>query len=314
MDPVMLINVLTIGVLAMLVARWLTGAGDHSAEALSRRLSGKSSGMKSAAPSNTAALVHGGGNGGLESVAAALAKPLQGNAYERTQLSLKLAQAGYRHPDAVTAFLAGKFALAAVGLAVAWLLQMKFGPSRAIWYERFAWPLGGFCVGFYLPQLWLNSTAGGRSERIGRGLADSLDMLVVMVEAGLGLDAAIQRCSDEMQKAYPDIADEWRLASKETQMGLSRGEALRKMADRTGVCEMRSLVAIITQAERFGTSIAQALRVHAEALRTKRRQQAEEAAAKTAVKLIFPLILCIFPTIFIVLAGPAVLKIMETIK
>jgi len=313
-DPISMANIAIITLLAGTIAHWLLNGGlKADGESIHRRLAGRSRGARGG-DAAAATLVQTGRPGGLGAVAEALAKPLQGSSYERTQLSLKLAQAGYRQPEAVTLFLAAKFAIAFAGLGVAWMLQTRFGPTHALWYERFAWPLGGFCTGFYLPQFWLNATASGRSQRIARGLADSLDMLVVMVEAGLGLDAAIHRCADEMDKAYPDIAGEWRLAAKETQMGLTRSEALRKMSDRTGVSEMRSLVAIITQAERFGTSIATALRVHAEALRTRRRQQAEEAAAKTAVKLIFPLILCIFPTIFLVLAGPAVIKIMNTIQ
>ncbi len=309
------IQVLLVGLLVTLVVYYLLNRrGPSVGGDILRRLTGRGEDDEST-EQRIQELISARRRSGLESVANVLAKPLEGSEYERNKLSLKLAQAGYRQERAVAIFLAAKIIGALGGLLIGWVLFGR-GPSEpgAAWYDRLLAPLGGLCVGFFLPQFWLNLAASGRAQNIIRGLPDSLDMLVVMMEAGLGLDAAIQRCSDEITPSYPEIADEWRLASRETQMGLTRGEAMRKMALRTGVPEMQSLVAIINQAERFGTSIATALRIHSDTLRTKRRQKAEEAAAKTAVKLIFPLILCIFPTIFIVLAGPAAMKIGAALK
>jgi len=168
-------------------------------------------------------------------------------------------------------------------------------------------------LGFMLPDIWLYLTAKSRGEKITHGLPDCLDLMVVSVEAGLGLDAALIRVSQEMGKVHAEMAEEFMLVNMEIQMGLTRADALQNLALRTGVSELKSLSAILIQAEKFGTSIATALRSHAESLRTKRRQQAEERAAKTAVKLTLPLILFIFPTIFVVLAGPAVLKLFQVL-
>jgi len=165
--------------------------------------------------------------------------------------------------------------------------------------------------GFLAPELWLKMAIGKRSDFIRKGLPDTLDMLVISVESGLGLDAAFQRVGDEMNKVHPILSEELQLVTMESQMGIPRSEALENFATRTGVDEARSLVGVVNQAERFGTSIAQALRRQSSALRVKRRQAAEEKAQKTTVKLMAPLILFIFPAILVVLAGPAALKMME---
>jgi tight adherence protein C len=150
-----------------------------------------------------------------------------------------------------------------------------------------------------------------RAEKIRNGLPDSLDLMVISVEAGLGLDAAIQRVGEEMRRVHPELSEEMTIATLETQMGVPRSEALTNLAARTAVPEMKSLVAVVTQAEKFGTSIAKALRTQADSLRIKRRLRAEERAQKTSVKLMLPLILFIFPAMFIVLLGPAMLQIMR---
>jgi tight adherence protein C len=139
-------------------------------------------------------------------------------------------------------------------------------------------------------------------------IADALDLLVISVEAGLGLDQAITRVADELTASHPDLAEELRLVNVELRMGKDRSDALRNLADRTGVEDLSALVTMLIQTDKFGTSIAQSLRVFADSLRTKRRQRAEEAAAKTGVKLVFPLVFCIFPAIWIVTIGPAAIK------
>ena len=147
-----------------------------------------------------------------------------------------------------------------------------------------------------------------RAHRIRLSLADMLDLLVVSVEAGLGLDQALQRVGPELAFAYPELSDELRLINLELRAGKPRSEALRNLADRTGVDDLSSLVTMLIQTDKFGTSVAQSLRVYSETLRTKRRQRAEEAAAKTGVKMVFPLVFCIFPAIWVITIGPAAIK------
>jgi tight adherence protein C len=144
-------------------------------------------------------------------------------------------------------------------------------------------------------------------------LPDALDLLVVSVEAGLGLDQALQRVGEELSFAHPELSGELRLINLELRAGKGRGEALRNLAERTGVDDLSSLAAMLIQTDKFGTSIAQSLRVASETLRTKRRQRAEEAAAKTGVKMVFPLVFCIFPAIWVVTIGPAAIKFVEVL-
>jgi tight adherence protein C len=150
-----------------------------------------------------------------------------------------------------------------------------------------------------------------RQHRIRLSVPDALDLLVVSVEAGLGLDQAIQRVGEELAAVHPELSEDMRLINFELRAGKARAEALRNLAARTGVDDLSSLVAVLVQTDKFGTSVAQSLRVHSEVLRTKRRQRAEEAAAKTAVKMVFPLVICIFPAIWIVTLGPAAIKFVQ---
>ena len=227
-----------------------------------------------------------------------------------SNLRVKLSNAGMRGRQAPAVFLASKTALGivcAVG-ALATALAMRAQPRNILGFSVFAG-----AVGLMLPNLWLSLAIKSRKEKVAHGMPDSLDLMVVTIEAGLGMDAALKRVSEEMKFVHPELAEELVLTTMETQMGLARSEALKNMATRTDVPEMKSLTAILIQAERFGTSIAQAVRTHADSMRVKRSQQAEERAAKTAVKLIIPLILFIFPALFVVLAGPAMMKLFETL-
>ena len=219
---------------------------------------------------------------------------------EMGQLRLRLTQAGFRRPEAMTIFFGVRvfFALGLFGL---------FSTSIITRPNLFV-ALGGLAIGYILPGMVLARLAKRRAHRIRLSLADMLDLLVVSVEAGLGLDQALTRVGQELAFAYPELADELRLINLELRAGKPRSEALRNLADRTGVDDLSSLVTMLIQTDKFGTSVASALRVYSDTLRTKRRQRAEEAAAKTGVKMVFPLVLCIFPAIWIVTIGPAAIR------
>jgi tight adherence protein C len=168
-------------------------------------------------------------------------------------------------------------------------------------------------AGFYLPNLWIRMKISKRKEKVQQGLPDALDLMVVCVEAGTGLDAAINRVGEEMKLTNQAVSEEFRLMSMELRAGKQRRDALKNLALRTGLEDVSSLVTLLIQTERFGTSLAQALRIHSDSMRTKRFQKAEEIAAKLPVKLIFPLVLFIFPSLFVTVLGPAVIRIFRTL-
>jgi tight adherence protein C len=220
---------------------------------------------------------------------------------EMGSLRLRLVQAGYRRDEALTIFF---------GIRVLFALGLFFLFSTSLVFERpnLLLALGGLGVGYILPGMLLARMAKRRAHRIRLSLADALDLLVVSVEAGLGLDQALTRVGQELAFAYPELSDELKLINLELRAGKPRAEALRNLADRTGVDDLSALVTMLIQTDKFGTSVAQSLRVYSETLRTKRRQRAEEAAAKTGVKMVFPLVLFIFPSIWVVTIGPAAIK------
>jgi tight adherence protein C len=215
-------------------------------------------------------------------------------------LRLRLVQAGYRRDEALTIFFGIRIVFA-LGLFLLFSTPVLIKPN-------IMFGLGGLAMGYLLPGMVLARMAKRRAHRIRLSLADMLDLLVVSVEAGLGLDQAISRVGVELKFAYPELSDELRLINLELRAGKPRSEALRNLADRTGVDDLSSLVTMLIQTDKFGTSVAQSLRVYSETLRTKRRQRAEEAAAKTGVKMVFPLVFCIFPAIWVVTIGPAAIK------
>ena len=219
---------------------------------------------------------------------------------EMGALRLRLVQSGYRRDDAITVFFGIRICVA-LGLFGLFSTSLIGRPNMML-------ALGGLGLGYILPGMVLARLAKRRAHKIRLALADMLDLLVVSVEAGLGLDQALMRVSSELALAYPELSDELRLINLELRAGKPRSEALRNMADRSGVDDLSSLVTMLIQTDKFGTSVAQSLRVYSETLRTKRRQRAEEAAAKTGVKMVFPLVLCIFPSIWIVTIGPAAIK------
>ena len=233
-----------------------------------------------------------------------------GNA-DYSGMKVKFLRAGLRGENLAAVFWGAKILLA-VGMAVCFLavrMNMLAGLSLMV---TLAGGLYFAFFGFYLPDIWLRIRTARRKKRIFNGLPDALDLLVVCVEAGMGLDAAITRVGEEMQFTDRELSDELRLLNLELRAGKARQEALRNLARRVDLEDMNSLVTLLVQTDRFGTSIAQALRVYSDTFRTKRYQAAEELAAKLPVKLLFPLIFFIFPAIFVVILGPAVIQIFHT--
>jgi tight adherence protein C len=220
-------------------------------------------------------------------------------------LRLRLVQAGFRRDEALAIFF-GIRVMCALGLFIFFSSSILARPNMTM-------ALAGLGVGYVLPGMLLARMAKRRAHKIRLSLADALDLLVVSVEAGLGLDQALSRVGSELAFAYPQLSDELRLINLELRAGKPRSEALRNLADRTGVDDLSSLVTMLIQTDKFGTSVAQSLRVYSETLRTKRRQRAEEAAAKTGVKMVFPLVFCIFPAIWVVTIGPAAIRFMTVL-
>jgi tight adherence protein C len=227
------------------------------------------------------------------------------SAKELGTLRQRLIQAGFRRDEALTIFFG-------IRIAFALALFSIFG-TNLVMRPNLTFALGALGLGYILPGMVLARLAKHRAHRIRLSLADMLDLLVVSVEAGLGLDQALARVAAELAFAYPDLSDELRLINLELRAGKPRAEALRNLADRTGVEDLSSLVTMLIQTDKFGTSVAQSLRVHSETLRTKRRQRAEEAAAKTGVKMVFPLVICIFPAIWVVTIGPAAIRFVNVL-
>lgn len=220
-----------------------------------------------------------------------------------TSLQRRLATAGFHGAKAATYFTIAQV----VGVAVLGgtpLLVM--GTTRGMLMAAF-----GAILGYIAPGLILDHRISRRKLRIENGLPDALDLLIVSLEAGLALDQAILKCSEELQIAHPEVAEELRLINVECRAGKPRLEAFKNFAARTKVDDVRALVAMLVQTDRFGTSVAKALRTHAEVSRTKRRQRAEERAAKIGVKLVFPLVFCLFPAFYVVTLGPAIIKFMK---
>jgi len=224
---------------------------------------------------------------------------------EMGKLQQRLVAAGYRSGEAIAIFFGIR-----IGVAVLAFLALS---TPFLVRPNILLAVVGLVLGYVLPAMALARLAKKRQHRIRLSLPDALDLLVVSVEAGLGLDQAILRVGDELAFAHPDLCTELRLVNLELRAGKARSDALRNLGERTGVDDMISLTAMLVQTDKFGTSVAQSLRVHSDTARTKRRQRAEEAAAKTGVKMVFPLVFCIFPAIWVVTIGPAVIKFIEVI-
>lgn len=245
----------------------------------------------------------------LSMASPALSKPLQPKSDEDIgKTRMKLNQAGFRSPKAPEAF----WALKMIGLVFGFLIGGgAILLTRGLSIDTLTYSAGIGFVMFFLPEAVVWFIAKCRKDNIFFGLPDALDLMVVCVEAGLGLDQAMRKVAEEMKKAYRVIAEEFALCNLQLQMGRARNEVLHDLGSRTGVDDLKALAAILIQADKFGSSVAQALRVQSDSMRTRRRQMAEEKAAKTAVKLIFPLVLFIFPAIFVVLVGPAAITMVN---
>jgi len=220
-----------------------------------------------------------------------------------------LVRAGYRRERAFIIFYGAKTFLAILLFGFSFLV--RFGNVLPLYSVLICiiWT----AVGFYLPNLWLKSAINRRARKLTEGLPDALDLMVVCVESGTGLDAAITRVSEEMSLSNKAITDEFKVMSLELRAGKQRRDALKNLAFRTGLEDITTLVTLLIQTDRFGTSIAQALRVHSDSMRTRRFQRAEEIAMKLPVKLVFPLVIFIFPSIFVVVLGPAVIRIVRVL-
>jgi tight adherence protein C len=239
----------------------------------------------------------------FQAASPALAKSLEPKSeIEISKLKVRLANAGFRGESAGSVFMGLKVVGLLAGLFFGGgLLVSLTGINNRTMIGSVA--IGGIC--FYLPSVVVWFISKSRQEAIFLGLPDALDLMVVCVEAGLALDQAMRKVADEMKETYRVIAEEFGLANFQLQMGRPKADVLHELGVRSGVADLRGLAAVLIQADKFGTSVAQALRVQSDSMRIRRRQIAEEKAAKTAVKLIFPLVLFIFPGIFVVMVGPA---------
>jgi len=215
-----------------------------------------------------------------------------------------LIQAGYREERHLTIYVGSRLACALFGFALVVASSGFTSPVLLISVTAF---------GFFLPRLALKRIIRNRQQRIKLALPDALDLTVICVEAGLALDQAMMRVGQDLRHAHPELSDEFHLVNLEMRAGKPRAEALRNLVDRTGVDDIRSLVGTLIQTDRFGTSVAQALRVHSDSLRTERRQRAEEQAAKTTIKMVLPLVLFVLPSIIFVTLGPAVIQLVRTL-
>lgn len=216
----------------------------------------------------------------------------------------RLTRAGYRNESAVKIFYGSKVLVPLVLAAICFVTNLaSLSP-----FFVYASALG---LGFLAPDFWLGKMISKRQKKMQKGLPDVLDLLVICIEAGLSLDQATARTAEELKKAQPELCDEFGVLVLEQRAGRARSDAWKHLAERTGVDSLRNLVSVLVQSEQFGTSVAKTLRQHADTLRSQRIQAVEEMAAKTSVKLVFPLVFFIFPALFLVVLGPAVILMME---
>jgi tight adherence protein C len=237
-----------------------------------------------------------------------LGERMEGRQGELDGIRRRLVQAGYWDSDAVRYYLAARIVLPSVLAGTALLVGGLMGGRLAVLLFTAAW-LGA--LGWILPQWYIAKRGSRRWKEVYLALPDTLDLLVACVEAGMGLNQALTRVAKEVRLVSPVTTEELAMVNLEIRAGTTRARALKNLGDRSGLPDLKSLVSMLAQSDRFGTSVAQSLRVHVESLRTKRRQAAEEAAAKTTIKLVFPLVFCVFPSLFVVILTPAVIQVVE---
>jgi tight adherence protein C len=225
-----------------------------------------------------------------------------------TVMQRRLIRAGIRKEGALKVLYGAK---AVMGIAFPLIAVAAVAGSETDTSNKFIVILLATAIGFFGPNEYVRRRASKRQKEIARGLPNALDLLVVCVESGLGLDQAILQVSKELEHAHPEISEEFGLVNLELKAGKRRVEALRNLAERTGVDDLKKLVAVLIQADRFGTGVAQSLRAHSDFMRVQARQIAEEKAAKLGVKLIFPIFFCILPSLFVVTVGPVAMKIVR---
>jgi tight adherence protein C len=240
---------------------------------------------------------------------ARFAKPSQGE--ELSRINLSLVHAGYRSDNAVEVYLGIKLLLTPIAFLLLWLIN-GYAEKPMEFPMSFCVALIFIAFAFFLPNIWLFNKTGKRKLAIESPLPDAMDLLVTCVEAGLSLDSAMARVSQEMELIAPILAQELKQTMFEIQAGVKRSDAFHRLSNRTGVADLKSLSAMIIQTELFGTSVSRALRVHSDGMRTRRMQHAEEKAAMVSVKMTVPLILLILPSLMLVVMGPAILMIMDS--
>lgn len=223
---------------------------------------------------------------------------------QASRMQTLMLRAGYRSSDAAQAIRGARIVLPVLFVLTVFL-------SGVYQYSPFLILIAAVILGFVLPEVWLLWRIQVRQHRLRMALPDGLDLLVICVEVGLGLDQSILRVAQELRLVHPELSDELHMVNLEMRVGKTRLEALRELARRTGLEDLKSLVAMLIQTERFGTSIAQSLRVYSDELRTRRRQKAEELAAKTTVKMVPPLVFFVFPALLAVILGPAVITLVR---
>lgn len=308
LDPTYILSGCLFGSVALFVM-WLTRmfAGDGDKQ-LRARLSNAPADRN--ANGGSGALTAKPQNGPLQDIliriGQAAAKPFMPETREKqSELRRRLAMAGIYAPGSIRVVTGFKVILLGGGLFGGYVV------GSAIDNLMMALSVGGL-VGYLLPTMWLRKQVKKQQQALDYGLPDALDLMVVCVEAGLAVDAAMERVGEELKIVHPRLSREFDITFMETRVGLSRSESLKNFGTRTACASVQSLVSMLIQAERFGTSVAGALRVHGESLRILRQQRAEEMAAKSAVKMSFPLVLFIFPATFIVLAGPTIVELLNS--
>ena len=249
-----------------------------------------------------------------DTLAARISKPLHrissiDKRTVRQKMQLTLVRAGFRSDQAIYNYLSAKIICPIIYVAVFMFSRMIYNFQTQVMLSIIAL----IVLGYFTPNLWVFLMTKTRQEKLVKGLPDALDLMVVCVESGLGLDMTFKRVGDEMLPLCKELSDEFTLTTMEIRAGISRADAFKNFNVRTGVPQIHSLTTLLGQTSRFGTSLATALRVHADSMRIKRRQIAEATAAKSAVKMVFPLVLFIFPAIFVVLVGPGIIKIIKNL-